>query len=233
MAAVSSAYASAVLAASVTLALSLASASAQKQAAPPASTAPSTADFTAEISLGKTFSQEIGRGLLFQLVPTPGDPGSGWNIQIVPKDPSQAVRPGPDDNISTDFAGIATPPYHGYNPLYLDTSYATKASEAVAQTPRKFYFVESAADYKAALNSVNLAIYPNKATTKQLSEAKDASAKTHLGSGQLDILDSKLAPGAGSNDTGSIQWMKFRVQIKLDTDMTMAKILESSGEGGK
>lgn len=219
----------------MTLTLPLVSAHApqqQQQPAPPASANSSSADFTGEVSLGKTYQHDAGHGLIFALEPTPGDPDAGWNIQII-SSTSPSAEPSLGSDNPVDFASIATPPYHGQNPLFLDTTYSTKAEDAVADTPRKFYFVQSSADFKAAENSVNLAIYPNKASTKQLNDAKAAAAKVRIGSGELAILDSHIVRSSSDRDLGSIQWIKFRVQLKFDTDMTMAKILESADTGGK
>jgi hypothetical protein len=229
---VSSAFASAVLAASLTLAVSLEPARPRQQSAPPANANAATADFTGEVSLGKSYQHDIGHGLIFALAPTPGDSDAGWNIQIFSStSPSSEPALGSDNPV--DFASIATPPYHGENPLYLDTTYSTKAEDAVADTPRKFYFIESPADFKAAENAVNLTVYHNNASTKQINDAKAAAAKVRVGSGELAILDSHIVRSSSDRDLGSIQWIKFRVQLKFDTDMTMAKILDSAGQGGK
>jgi hypothetical protein len=226
------AFAGAVLAASVTLAIPFASAHSQQQSAPAANANSTTADFIGEVALGKSYQHDAGHGLIFELVPTPGDSDAGWNIQIT-SSTAPAAEPSLGASNPVDFASIATPPYHGDNPLYLDTTYSTKAEDAVADTPRKFYFVENAADFKAAENSVNLAIYPNKASTKQINDAKAAAAKVRVGSGELAILDSRITRSSSDRDLGSIQWIKFRVQLKFDTDMTVAKILDSADTGGK
>ena len=68
--------------------------------------------------------------------------GTGWGIEIRKKGD---VADPPDDYVS-----VATPPYHYFNQRYLSTAYGYTAKEAVALSPRQFYFVESPADYKVA-----------------------------------------------------------------------------------
>jgi len=54
---------------------------------------------------GQTFEQRIGDGLAFRLTPDP----QGWTIGVI-----RAARP------EEDYAGVATPPYRGINPRYVE-----------------------------------------------------------------------------------------------------------------
>jgi hypothetical protein len=174
--------------------------------------------FVGEVALDKTFEREIGHGLIFRLVPTPDDDQSGWIIGIFPK-------AGPPD---AEFVGIATPPYHFYNPRYLDTSYATSAKDAVAFNPRPFNFVLTVEDSRVAQEFVELTIYPNKATEEELKEMDLKAAKVEVGTGELHILDSRVTPGKSEQDTGKIDWIKFEVRLKFHSGMNMTEVLDSS-----
>jgi hypothetical protein len=187
-------------------------------AATPASSEPQPTEltFTGEATLGKTFEREIGYGLLFRLVPTVGDEDSGWNIAIVPKSGA------PDD----EFVGIATPPYHFYNPRYLDTSYATSAKDAVAFNPRPFNFVLTHADSEVAGEYVNMTIYPNHATKEDFDEIDQKASKVEIGTGELHILDSRITPGDSEKETGKIDWIKFEVKLKFHSGMNMTDVLD-------
>jgi hypothetical protein len=190
------------------------------KAASPSSSEPQPDEltFTGEVTLGKTFEREIGHGLIFRLVPTVGDEDSGWNISIVPK--SGAAE--------DEFVGIATPPYHFYNPRYLDTSYATSAKDAVAFTPRPFNFVLTHADYEVVGEYVNMTIYPNHATKEDFEEIDRKAAKVEVGSGELHILDSRITPGNAENETGKIEWLKSEVKLKFHSGMNMTEVLDPS-----
>jgi hypothetical protein len=190
------------------------------KAASPSSSEPQPEElsFTGEVTLGKTFEREIGHGLIFRLVPTIGDEDSGWNIAIVPKSGA------PDD----EFVGIATPPYHFYNPRYLDTSYATSAKDAVAFNPRPFNFVLTHADSEVAGKYVNMTIYPNHATKEDFEEIDQEAAKVEIGTGELHILDSRITPGNFENETGKIEWIKFEVKLKFRSGMNMTDVLDPS-----
>jgi hypothetical protein len=167
------------------------------------------------VNLGKAFEREITPGLLFRLTPTPGDEHSGWVIEVVPKSGA------PED----EFSAIATPPYHFYNARYLDTSYATKAKDAVALSPRAFNFVFTTEDSRVAQEFVELIIYPNTASKKDLEEIDRKAAKVKVGTGELYILDSRITPGKSENETGKIEWIKFEVKLKFHCGMNMMEVI--------
>lgn len=189
-----------------------------KNAAPTSDEGKNEEAFIGEVSLGNTFEREIGHNLIFRLVPTVGDEDSGWNIAVVPKS-------GPPDD---EFSAIATPPYHFYNPRYLDTSYATSAKKAVAFNPRPFNFVLTHAHYEIAGDYVNMTIYPNHATKEDFEEIDRKAAKVEVGTGELRSLDSRITPGNSENETGKIEWIKFEVKLKFHSGMNMTQVLGPS-----
>ena len=169
-----------------------------------------------EVTSGNSFAREIGGGLIFRLVPTPGTLGDGWDIEVVPKN-------GPADGYA-EYSAIVTPPYHFYNPRYLDASYGITAREAVGISPRAFQFVESPADSQAAYEVVNSVVYAADWEAHKDSLAA-AAAKISLGTGELKILDSRITPGKNNEDLGSIDWIKFEVVLRLHSGVTLDKIL--------
>jgi hypothetical protein len=189
-----------------------------KKVPPPSRAGKNDESFIGEVTLGRTFEREIGHNLIFRLVPTVGDQDSGWNIAIVPESGS------PD----AEFCAIATPPYHFYNPRYLDTSYATSARDAVAFNPRPFHFVLTQTDYEIAGKYVNMTIYPNHARKGEFEEIDRKAAKVEVGTGELHILDSRITPGNSENETGKIEWIKFEVKLKFHSGMNMTDVLDPS-----
>lgn len=195
-----------------------------QQQAPPAPAALLSAknpriEFTGEVSRGNLFTRQIAENLVFRLNPQPAQ-GSGWFIEIVPKVP-------PPKGEYAEFIWVATPPYHFFNQRYLDTSYGTTAAQAVAKdAPRDFNFVQTLDDYRIAANAVNMVIYPNHATEQEMDRVRKDASRVMTGSGTLYILDSRVTPGKNDKDMGSIDWIRFRVELKLSSGQTMAQILD-------
>lgn len=192
------------------------------QSAPAArSSTPPDIVFEGEVERGKSYDHpiehghDIERGLMFHLDPD-ADVGSGWNIEIVKK--------GDVSDDRNDFVAVATPPYHFFNQRYLSTAYDYTAKDAVALTPRHFYFVESLADYKIADHEVNINIYPNHAISDEIDDADDQARKVHVGRGELLILESRITPATDRDDRGTIDWIKFEVRLTFHTGLTFRRV---------
>lgn len=176
-------------------------------------------EFTGEVLRGNLFTRQIAENLVFRLNPQPAQ-GSGWFIEIVPKVP-------PPKGEYAEFTWVATPPYHFFNQRYLDTSYGTTAAQAVSRdAPRDFNFVQTLDDYRIARNVVNMVIYPNHATDEEMARVRKDAARVMTGSGTLYILDSRITPGKNDKDMGSIDWIRFRVELKLSSGQSIAQILD-------
>jgi hypothetical protein len=185
---------------------------------------PSIIEFTGEVTRGTSFVHDIGHGLLFRLTKTPGAPDMGWEIEIAPGPIVNPSTNAPATGEYEEFSGIVTPPYHFYNERYLETSYGTKAEEAVGITPREFNFVESVADSKAAYDVVESVL--SSPTFPEKSEALAiAAAKIPIGTGELQILDSHITPGKDASDMGTIESVKFKVTLRLDSSQTLKDVL--------
>lgn len=167
-----------------------------------------------DLSAGKSFKRDIGRGLAFQLVPSPASFGKGWDIEIVPDDRAGGFG---------EYASIATPPYHQYKPTYVNASYGVTAAQAVNMV-RKFQFVETAADSQAASVVVNTVVYTLDWTGQKDSIAAQA-AKIPVGVGDLRVVGSRITPGRNGEDLGSIDWIKFQVRLWLRSGTTLEQVL--------
>jgi hypothetical protein len=183
---------------------------------PAASPGASEVRFAGEVTDGQLFEREIGRDLVFRLSPLAGDAAGGWVIEIVPK--AQA----PDDPI--EFSAIATPPYHFYNQRYLAAAFGYSAREAVAITPRTFYFVQSVADEHLANEVVNAALYPGAISDQEKVRIAAEAATLRLGRGELRILRSRVTNGKqGQPDV--IAWVKFDVVLNFSPGLTLQQLL--------
>jgi len=187
------------------------------QASPPAATPEaSQLRFEGEILRGQIYEHDIGHGLAFRLTPATSDEGGGWVIQVLP-----AAEPADE---TTEFAEIATPPYHAYNDRYLAAAFGYSAREAVQIAVRHFYFVQSVEDQHRAADVVNVTLYPGTASEREKIRAADEATSVNVGRGQLRIIHSKIAAGkAGVPDT--IAWVKFEVVIDFSPGYTMRQVL--------
>lgn len=177
------------------------------------------ADFrvTGEVSKGKTFQQDIGRGLLFQLVPPSNAPDAGWVIEIVPK--AQ-----PDDG-PIEFSTIATPPYHVYNDRILATAYGRTAREIVGLKDRTFFFVRSAEDEHRAEEVVNAAFYPTDLSDQERVHVASEEHQIEVSKGEFHILKSHTGRSETLGGPGTIEWIRFELDIDFSPGVTMADII--------
>lgn len=195
---------------------------ADRQAQPSSASFPSGKPdlvISSELSAGKSFKRDIGKGLIFQLVPSPASFGNGWDIEIVPDQPARGFA---------EYASIATPPYHQYKPVYLNASYGVTAGEAVKMV-RQFQFVETPEDSQAASIVVNTVVYTLDWAAHKESIAAQA-AKIPVGVGELRVVRSRVTPGRNGEDLGSIDWVKFQVRLWLHSGTTMAQVLFPSNK---
>jgi len=159
--------------------------------------------FSGEVSHGQEFRQAIGRDLFFVLDPL----DDGWTVSVFPA--AQCTTEGHDD-----FVAVATEPFYGSNPRFVDTS---DGEQSLHSSPREFQFVLDCKSYtreSELVGTSTAANVPEKASAKAMAKL-DTSA---MGSGKLTILDSKLVKsgkGEDGNDLQQVDWLKFQVVIVL------------------
>jgi len=169
--------------------------------------------FQGEVSAEQSFLREFGGGLIFRL--NPEKAAKGWFIEVIPKDATSVGH--------QEYVWVVTPPYHFGNQRYLDTSYGTSAREAVEMSPREFNFVLNNEQYKKAAELVELAIssrpLSDQRTQEQVErEGEDAAAALMtfpVAKGRLWILDSRTNDSTGEGDFGTIEWIKFKVELQV------------------
>jgi hypothetical protein len=174
--------------------------------------------FRGEVSANQAFQRKFGDGLLFRLVPK-GEQ-FGWDIEVVPD------RPG--DTSQSEYIWVVTPPYHFWNPRYLDASYGMSASEAVRSSPRNFNFVLNEEQYKKAADLVALAVTSHPQSDKRSAEefekesqdAAKALFKFPVAKGRLIILKSRIGTSDESGKQSFIKWLEFRVDLRVPCDFS-------------
>jgi hypothetical protein len=170
-----------------------------------------------EVTRGNIFQQDIGHDLVFRLAPSPGSPDIGWKIEIVPKKD-------PDDG-PVEFSAVATPPYRMYNARYLEASFGNSAKDAVRITPRVFYFVQSVDDEHRSEECLNATTYPTNVSDEEKVRVVEEQNQIRLGKGELRILKSHIGRSKTMTDGGTIDWLRFDVDIEFSSGLTMANIL--------
>jgi hypothetical protein len=168
--------------------------------------------FSGRVARGEKFQKDISDELLFVLQPTASDPGAieGWTIQVSPK--GEHLRE------CDDFVWVVMAPYRGYNDRFLDTSYGTKAEDAVKRSPREFNFVLNCTDYKVEAGRVNRVLWPYNYTEAEVQQAQEKLATSPQGKGRLWIRGYGTGPApkkAGDENLGQIDWISFDVEIEL------------------
>jgi hypothetical protein len=172
--------------------------------------------FSGEVTRGMAFTRDIGHNLTFRLTPATADEGGGWVIEILPP-----VEPSDDP---VEFAAIATPPYHAYNDRYVAAAFGYSAREAMQAPIRKFNFVQSVLDEQRANEVVNAGLYPSIVSDSDKARIAAEAAALELGTGQLQILHSRITTGKdGAPDT--IAWFKFEVVLNFSPGLTLQQVL--------
>jgi hypothetical protein len=175
--------------------------------------------FSGEVSASRNFEREFG-ALRFRLNPQAAL--FGWNIEVVPRKETDSIR--------SEYVWVVTPPYHFGNIRYLDTSYGTKAEDAVKVSPRDFNFVLDQEQFDRAAGLVNLAIssHPaddHKSDAEPEKEGSDAIAALEsmpIGKGRLEIIDSRVNGSGGDHGLGGIEWLKFKVELHVPCNFDVA-----------
>jgi hypothetical protein len=153
--------------------------------------------FSGEASRGHKYSRDISDRLVFNLFPT----DYGWDIAVWDKaDPKD------------DFVFVVTPPYRFFNPRYIGAIYGYSAAEAVALTPRIFYFALNHGDYVKALAAVQRLSWSHGGNKKELEDAQRFLDTVPKGQGELKIVDATLGRYGAKEQ---IEYLKFIVELKL------------------
>jgi len=174
--------------------------------------------FSGEVSADKNFDRPFGP-LRFRLNSQEGS--SGWWIEVAP---AMEANSGNDE-----YVWPVTPPYHFGNVRYLDTSYGTRAEDAVKESPRDFNFVLDQQQFHRAADLVNLGVnsHPlseNKSEVEFDQESQNALGALEsmsIGKGRLQILDSRVDSSAGQDGLGAIEWLKFHVELHVPCNFTV------------
>lgn len=160
-----------------------------------------------QVDTGHTWSQAIGEGWVFKLLPIKADENdySGWDMAV-----DRTHGAGYPDALL-----LATPPYGAISQREIGTTFGLRAQDAIGWNPRSFHFLTNLSDMRKAqklyfklrnsvdskVNSSDLKHPPKSPDSKNDTEALSKSLieiAKHSSSGQLRILDARLTPGTAN-----------------------------------
>ena len=153
---------------------------------------------------GQALELPLSGGLVFRLAPD----AYGWTMGVI-----AAGRP------DEDFAGIATPPYHGINARYLEgwhfRNHANTGPNAgdvnAPQDERDFAFVLSANDYARASRTLEALLWGARPEAER-QQPMETLERVSRGRGRLRVTGSSLGnllPGAHA----WFEWLSFDVEL--------------------
>lgn len=151
--------------------------------------------FAGEVHAGQEFRKVLNNNLEFVLKP-------GWTLEILTRHP--------DKNGCTEFAAVATPPYHGHRSLDINMSNGVTAQQEAADSPREFSFVTNCVDYRTEFQRLQTVLYPYSFNQQDIANAAAKLGTSPLGKGLLWITEAHV-----TGKPSVMESMKFSVEIRL------------------
>ena len=168
--------------------------------------------FAGRVRSGERMERALPGGLRFRLEPQPGARAgttSGWRIAILGADTLK------------DYAGIATPPYHGVNDLEIDAWHFRNQSNTgpndgsvnAPQDLREFRFVTDSTTYRIQDAALEIALWPSDRSQAAQDSAMAVLDSMPVGEGRLEITHMTLG-GPGTGVEPYFLDMDFRVDLR-------------------
>ena len=190
-----------------------------------------------EVAAGQRWSQPIGQGWSLALFPiAPGSQNyTGWDL-VVDRTTQPAGYP--------DALLLASPPWGSISAREVGTTYGLRAQDAIGWNPRSFHFLTDPAEFaegQKQFRQLAPALHSGRQDAASAASAQRLAAlAAHAASGELRILDARLAEGIADpaafaqnwavqagrqphtslksgqpSPRGSLQWIRFEVTLWL------------------
>jgi hypothetical protein len=167
-----------------------------------------------EVTAGHEWKAALGQGWGFRIVPVSSMQGgySGWDLVVVRAQPAGFP----------DALYLATPPFGSINEREIATTFGLRAQDAIGWNPRTFRFIIDPSSFHDAQQAYRT-MFP--ATPTSAAPPADSKAMSRLlelqknaASGELRILDARLAPGTADPAPFAQQWAlaASRTQQKIE-----------------
>jgi hypothetical protein len=176
----------------------------------------SQTSFVGDVKLGLPFSQTIGSGLTYRLLPSAQKSSSpaekptftGWTIQF--------VYLGNRGDMEREFSEIVTPPFREAGPRQIDAATEEKAERA----DHTINFVTNTFDFAEANKVLRPIMW--RSSPPEVQEAVRELQHIQIGTAKLTITRQQLAP-----DSKSIQSLSFKVDLYVPSTVKLAPELAS------
>ncbi|MGE0159739.1 MAG: hypothetical protein AB7T31_10040 [Gemmatimonadales bacterium] len=153
------------------------------------------------VRANEDFEASLSPTLVFRLdADTVAANPAGWTLRV--------TSPGAPDR---DYAMVATPPYRFANPRYVDTGYGITAEAALSDTPRRFAFVGSDADFDRSSAALDVLLWSYSYTDAQVDSARAALDAVPVYEASFSIEDGEASAPTADHPLGRIEWMSFRL----------------------
>jgi hypothetical protein len=176
--------------------------------------APATRDtirFSGLVHRAETYRHTLRNGLEFRLTPMAGVSDGSWRIGVWP-----------GDSVAIDYAAVATPPFRGMNPRYIEGWHFRNQRNTgpnlgdvnAPQEEREFQFVESRAAFDSCYAAVERVMWPFHLSEAVVERAGAMLDSLSTGTGTLLVTALWLtAPLEGAQ--AEIDSMRFEVILQM------------------
>jgi hypothetical protein len=160
---------------------------------------------TGQAAAGEQWSQPIGEGWVFRVLPVPpGKEGyTGWDL-VVDRDPPAGYP---------DALLVATPPYYSISEREVATTFGLRAQDAIGWNPRSFRFLadpdalrEAQKQFRALGGTKIWTEKPQPSSGQQAAEQRLLEINRKSSPGQCRILNAKLTPGIADAQPFARKW---------------------------
>jgi hypothetical protein len=155
-----------------------------------------TIRFSGELRAGESFERRLPRGLMFCLLPGGEDGKESWTISI-----ARTCSPKEDD-----FASIATPPYRGAHPRFIEAWHFLPDTKLFSNT-REFRFVLNELDHARILGMLQNQQH------HEAAEILTLAAELGKGAGTVEITGAEISP---AEDPLRTKFIRLRFRVKLE-----------------
>jgi hypothetical protein len=158
--------------------------------------------FAGEVRRSSRYEKMFAPNMYFRLEPYAGN-DSGWSIRIAPG--------GDSSSAAMDCIGAISEPLHGNAEVEIEPLQRDPSPRDWKE--REFEYVAGAQDCKQAWGLANIANYSSKLPDKEREEASTKLGQIPKRRGKFSILDSRSGTSDASNERGTLEWLKFEVDL--------------------
>jgi len=174
--------------------------------------------FSAEVVRNEEFQRIFAPKMMFRLEPY-GGKDSGWSIRIAPI--SETGGP------AIDCIGAVETPLHGDTKIEIELP-PNGSTQNRGWKRREFNYVATASDCRTAWALMNNANYNSKLSDKEREETSTKLEQLPTRHAVFTVLDRRFGRATPENERGTIEWLKFEVDLSGSSPEKPTHIAQSS-----